>query len=183
MVCPLCGRADMIQKASAAYSAGRSRVDLSGGSLGVVLPFSKRKRSSGLAALTSVGGSSQTLLSRRLAPPSKPLPQGFPTGWVFLGILILMGAPALFDVHVVVGIVAALCAVSLFFRAWAGRNRQLIDLAARMKRWEGAFHRWDSLYYCARDDIVFIPGESGHVNPEKMSLFVYQTGRAGDVQG
>jgi len=173
----------MIQKASAVYSAGKGKVDLGGGSVGLVMPFSKRRRASALAALASMEGGSQTLLSLRLAPPSKPLPRGFPTGWVMLGLLLLMGTPYLFSVHVAAGVLAILCVGAMFFRAWVGRGRQVIDLAQRMRNWRSAAQRWDTLYYCARDDILFLPGESDYASPEDMSPLLHGGGGQRDVQG
>ena len=45
-------------------------------------------------------------------------------------------------------------------------------LAAQIHRWQMALHRWRRLYYCARDDGVFIPGETGFVPLRQMHHFL-----------
>lgn len=43
-----------------------------------------------------------------------------------------------------------------------------------VERWEMATERWRSLYYCGRDDCVFIPGEKGHAPAHHMIEFLYR---------
>jgi predicted RNA-binding Zn-ribbon protein involved in translation (DUF1610 family) len=43
-----------------------------------------------------------------------------------------------------------------------------------IKRWERTMERWRSLYYCGRDDCVFIPGEKGHAPAHQMIEFLYR---------
>lgn len=39
--------------------------------------------------------------------------------------------------------------------------------------WQRAMNRWERLYYCARDDGVFIPGETPFVPIEKIQELLY----------
>jgi hypothetical protein len=40
--------------------------------------------------------------------------------------------------------------------------------------WQNAMKRWDRLYYCSRDDIVFILGESKVVPVREMTTLLYE---------
>jgi hypothetical protein len=44
-----------------------------------------------------------------------------------------------------------------------------------LERWQRALHRWDQCYYCGRDGVVFIRGESNAVSPEMMPTILYQS--------
>jgi hypothetical protein len=43
-----------------------------------------------------------------------------------------------------------------------------------LRKWEHASRRWQTLYYCYRDDIVFAPGENDYSIPEKTLSFCYR---------
>jgi hypothetical protein len=43
-----------------------------------------------------------------------------------------------------------------------------------MTAWEKAKQRWDIMYYCYRDDVVFVPGENEVVTPNRLIEFCYQ---------
>ena len=40
--------------------------------------------------------------------------------------------------------------------------------------WEAAMQRWNTVYFCHRDDVVFVPGEPSSVPPSQLVPFVYQ---------
>jgi hypothetical protein len=40
-------------------------------------------------------------------------------------------------------------------------------------QWEQAMSRWVKLYYCGRDDVVFIPGEKTSSNVAEMFKYLY----------
>ena len=40
--------------------------------------------------------------------------------------------------------------------------------------WREASRRWQSFHYCARDDLVFVPGEGHGVEPEYLSVLYRQ---------
>lgn len=50
-----------------------------------------------------------------------------------------------------------------------GLERERIQLA-----WERAVQRWNQLYYCARDDCVFIPGENNSAPVTQLKEYLYQ---------
>jgi len=54
------------------------------------------------------------------------------------------------------------------------RQREIADVQAEMARWEHAMQRWNQLYYCERDDLIFIPGEKIGVPREQMMDYIYQ---------
>lgn len=48
-----------------------------------------------------------------------------------------------------------------------------IDINDAYKRWQYAKSRWDKLYYCGRDDVVFIPGEKISAPINDMFKLIY----------
>lgn len=46
--------------------------------------------------------------------------------------------------------------------------------AVMKKKYAKAMQRYESLYYCHRDDCVFIPGESGYAPSAKMEQFLFK---------
>jgi len=44
-----------------------------------------------------------------------------------------------------------------------------------LPKWERAKHRWDNAYYCARDDLVFINGESTSISADQFSKWLLDT--------
>ena len=53
------------------------------------------------------------------------------------------------------------------------RQRQQYNAEAD-KRWTTAMDRWDQLYYCGRDDCVFLPGTHTHAPVSTMMDYLYQ---------
>jgi hypothetical protein len=43
-----------------------------------------------------------------------------------------------------------------------------------LAKWKRASERWEQMYYCYRDDVVFIPGESETIHPSNTVQFCYQ---------
>lgn len=48
------------------------------------------------------------------------------------------------------------------------------EYALQSQLYSRVMQRYDSVYYCHRDDIVFIPGESGHAPSDQLENFLYQ---------
>jgi hypothetical protein len=42
-----------------------------------------------------------------------------------------------------------------------------------LRQWERAREFWDKLYYCYRDDVVFIPGTNQSSSPDKLKEYLY----------
>ena len=149
LACPQCGQVDRVQKVSAAYRGG------------------------------------QTVLS----PPVEPLLAATPgsleslftgCGYVWLSLmgpgLLLVGLIGLsnpdnflFVLTAIVGLGFTLLLVADLRR----RPRAMRQRVADRERWEKATNRWVQLYYCARDDGVFIPGETSFIPIDKMQAFLY----------
>jgi len=56
----------------------------------------------------------------------------------------------------------------------ANYKKQVAQLQVEIPRWERAMQRWSALYYCARDDGVFIPSENTFVPITQMMDYIYQ---------
>lgn len=50
------------------------------------------------------------------------------------------------------------------------RDRHIARQA--QSEWDWALNRWESMYYCFRDDVVFVPGENGVEAPERLLDFL-----------
>lgn len=165
--CPLCGKADRIQKVSSTYVAEISRGYRGG-----------------------LWGPPQTELSRLLSPPSRPPSTDLPALFRFnLGTMLcgltLLTAICLYTGVPLVVFPSEVTLMGISFGATPGLVCSAVILAAsfsagavlfysgykRMRswqerlplekgRWKRATGRWERLYYCARDDGVYIPGQT-----------------------
>jgi hypothetical protein len=153
--CPQCGQIDAVSKVSALVSSGTATY-------------------------------SQTNLASRLSfpfsPPSQPDPYESPWGCGYVGCLILAVVLAIVVSYLVlsvlggggVGVQLIIPSVLVFVvlvviatnrTAREARNRKESVEAAHQRwavakqRWERAGMAWHKLYYCSRNDIVFLPPE------------------------
>jgi hypothetical protein len=123
-------------------------------------------------AQTNLTGMNQTNRSLRLAPPPQPPPpQG--ESCLFGGLLFLCIAGGLFGVGMaysgkselligaVLFVVCVVSFVSLLIVANRKSRIRKAEHARQIGRWRVAVANWERLYYCGRNDVVFIPG-----NPE-----------------
>ncbi len=82
---------------------------------------------------------------------------------------------------------AALIALGIFLMVRSGKNKkvQLAEYQRKVQEeiaerqhiqsaWKEAMERWNQLYYCARDDCVFIPGEKTSASISKMKEYLYK---------
>jgi hypothetical protein len=53
-------------------------------------------------------------------------------------------------------------------------QEQIILYEKHLAKWKQASQKWEQMFYCYRDDVVFLPGESGTVQPDKTVQFCYQ---------
>ncbi len=53
-------------------------------------------------------------------------------------------------------------------------QRRKVEFAQQRELWQGAMHKWNQLYYCTRDDGVFIPGQSQLAPAAHMMDFIYR---------
>ncbi len=100
---------------------------------------------------------------------------------VTMSVIGLIGTIFLFLVG------AAGIALGIFLIVRSGKNKraQLAEYQRRVQEeiaerqriqstWERAMERWNQLYYCARDDCVFVPGENTSASTSKMKEYLYK---------
>ncbi|MGA2489109.1 MAG: hypothetical protein ABSF99_02825 [Anaerolineales bacterium] len=175
--CPLCKRNDRSEKVSAIIKSQ------TGQSESVVQQQRVYTDSKGHAHLQTVNVPVKTVqtsdLARRLAPPPSPL---IPSKVRSTRSLLIISIISM--VLGIVGIVLAstnssdyaVCGVSgvilipvaiVLFLVWVIPRKKRQEKAMQQQaslnnayqQWKQATSRWEKLYYCERDDIVFIPGE------------------------
>jgi hypothetical protein len=195
IVCPKCGRADAIRKVSSIVSAGTTQSETFGYGAARIDGETHFIDTRGYATIS-------TGLANRLAPPHRPV-KPTPLGCVSALLLSRVGltSGALVFVLVVSAcsfplfassyrespllpllpiLVFAAVAVRLFW--WTGRSlvREVGNAAierkefpAEVKAWEHAMDRWRELYYCSRDDGVFLPQRTNLVPAANMKSLLF----------
>ncbi len=186
--CPQCGQVDRVEKVSALLRAGTSAGLYSGTASG-----------SGLVA-----GMSYTALSQKLSPPIEPIYQS-PWGgcsvtitaglviwniafivWVCLG---LSQSPTVvealshgnldywrtFIIIIGVGLIGWVIMAAIISTKNRTASERGTHFATEYPRWERAIARWNELYYCSRNDVVFIPGKPNTCVPiNEMQKLLYR---------
>ncbi len=105
-----------------------------------------------------------------LAEGEQDIPQisGQPA-WVFIvaaGLLVLF-------VGLVVLIIAGVFIKRRYDRSLAGYKQKKKDHDEyELPRWENAMERWNQLYFCLRDETLFIPGEEKSIRLEDMHEYL-----------
>ena len=51
-------------------------------------------------------------------------------------------------------------------KVWEEENTRI------QEQWQGKLKRWDKLYFCHRDDIIFVPGEGTYASVEEMKEYL-----------
>jgi len=173
--CPDCGQVDMVQKVSALVE---------GGTVAGIYSSTAGSHISGITLSTKAS---------QLAPPSKPTYKGpwgfFSVVFVGLGIfwggifLIAMLAVLVTDrygdaIHRLVaiatyGIFAAFC-LGITFLIFRWKRNTALARQSRYKdansQWVRSMDKWNQLYYCARNDVVFLPNKAGACVPASQML-------------
>jgi hypothetical protein len=154
--CPQCGMFDQVQKVSALVTAG--------------------------ASTTVVAGYDQ-----RLSPPAEPR---YISAWnavtitgvvglTFLALASLFSALLFLNLTAgqlpacVIGILLvtlwfALSVAHMAVPTWWKNKRMAEVWQAEYARWQVAMARWEALYYCLRDDVVFFPGSPSAISAASM---------------
>jgi hypothetical protein len=188
--CPKCGQIDRVDKVSSIYSRGVSSGTYSGPTTGVNMPVGKGQASV-IGGYSTLSGSSQTLLSQRLAPPEKPSARGslgvivgigafvFVIGGLlgFLDLIYAINAPEEVEFHCCCGgtaLGAIVMGICLVIYAGITVNKRAARVASQIPHWKRAMVRWNRLYYCARDDGVFDPEDGIFVPTEQMMDYIYR---------
>lgn len=199
IVCPKCGRADAVRKVTSIVSEGTVTTDMSG------LGIATSEHGGELVGMMG-SATSRSVLAARLAPPVKPA-QAFGYGWVgvflfsriglglftlalILAIVacsfpILVGAYRENPALVLIPIVGVTVFVVLLLRwivvSLVREVRKLRDeragYPAEVEIWERSYARWKELYYCSRDDGVFLPNQTVLVPSAQMKPYLYATRR------
>lgn len=191
LACPQCHQIDRVQAVSAIVSAGTQT-----GQFLAATSFVGRRGGWGL---TTGRNTSQSLLAQRLAPPPAPrkprwggwalviltvaplcavygcvpasfalvltTPRTFAPSAAPAGFVVLSGSAVLLGAFVAVALV-----VVRHGRKVAQWRRQL---PMEQAQWEQAMATWEQLRYCARDDGVFLPGQSTLIPVRMLRHWLY----------
>ncbi|MBE0671428.1 MAG: hypothetical protein IH588_12630 [Anaerolineales bacterium] len=102
-----------------------------------------------------------------------PTVQGVPT-WLISAAVI--GLPTLCAIAVGVGLLVwlGIKVKQRFDRDMKSyKDKKVVWDRDEMPRWQAAKNRWDQLYYCLRDETVFIPSENKAVTLDDMVKYLY----------
>lgn len=178
-VCPLCGKDDMVQRVSSLYTQGVSTTSYQ-------QPVAVQTQSGTVYGSVNRTLSTQTALARRLSPPAQPKLAGCAgrggqwmvaiIGLLLGGLLVLQLMPEVvlsYEATKQQQLACAFCGITPFFvlvTLWwfAYARAQHEKHKGDIVQWEAQLKRWDSLYYCARDDCVFDPVTHDSRRPEGM---------------
>jgi hypothetical protein len=170
-VCPLCRNDDMVRRITAIVSAGTSTYVTSGQGLA----FSGDDVA--LVGTTS-RGRSQTTLSKQLAPPARP---DYVTTVRLWGIMPLLLGPFLLilglnmpdaDQFACLGIPIMTTLLGIGWLFWFFISKQKNE-ELNNPIWNEAMQKWETLYYCGRDHIVYDPNTKRYTNAENMNDLLY----------
>lgn len=175
--CPVCHNIDAVTKVSSIVDSGSAT------SVG----YHTAGRFSGTSVTTST-----TALARTLAPPSLPrfrvaaegyngcaIPLLMLLGLCFVVMGWLLGLPTTGGPPTNSNFLSLpLILVGLGFILYPIIGFIVVTLIRYEKRprWEQARATWEQLYYCARNDVVFLPGTPQHCVPaSRISTLLYPT--------
>jgi hypothetical protein len=197
IVCPKCGRVDAIRKVTSIVDEGTTYTESN--RLGMSISGDDTQFYSGFGRSVS-----RTELASALASPHKPT-QPFRQGWsgIFpnfhwncagsiLGLMILGAVcsfPLLFTTYrenpllIFVPVIIVILAATILIRwAWLSNRRETKSLReaqaaypVQVEQWKRAHERWERLYYCHRDDGVFIPAQTRLIPVNQMQAFLYSS--------
>jgi hypothetical protein len=195
LVCPKCGRADAVRKVTSIVNDGTTHTESN--RLGMSISGDEIEFYSGLGS-----SASHTGLVSSLAAPKKPS-QPSRKGWSaifpgfrlncagsFLGLIMLSmvcSFPVLYPTYrenplliFVPVIIFVASAIVLMRWVWLSNRRETQMLREgdahyplEIERWKRALARWDQLYYCYRDDGVFLPNHAVFVPIAQMKQYLY----------
>jgi hypothetical protein len=197
VTCPKCGNADKSEKVSGVVGTGAGTASLSGPTGGAT--YSDGKRGNG-GGYTTINGRQSTDLAKMLAPPAEPSstsPYSRQQGkfWLYLfwpalvglsfGGLAILGSLLSFTggrpleglLSLVLGVclLASVRVVFMRLREWNRRKQQALQVLckAEYREWRMAMTRWERLYYCSLDDLVYDPNTGENRRPQEMAGWIY----------
>jgi hypothetical protein len=192
--CPRCGTMDQVQKVSGVVVAGAYTnvvVDNTGGT-GAWNSSSGYSGNSAYNQTSVVTQNYQTALGQRLSAPAYPQNKGSTELGLLTGGLavfaLLVAAVGFGQVYQMdfswdaAGYAAVVTLFSILLAGVAGLvgkywyttyQRHQAEFAQQRRLWQQAMNKWEQLYYCARDDLVYIPGEPQFAPAGHIMDFVY----------
>lgn len=193
LVCPKCKEIDMVRKVSSVVSGGTSVGRYAGPTAGASINLGTR-RTSVSSYYTNLTGSSWTAISARLTPPLQPTYKSvfgiyFGIGIGVIALSFLLVIPWLMTVlfpsrFTIIEWLLYLLFIMTATGVTVGAILIIVGIIREKKNkeeannaipgWVRALQRWDRLYYCARDDGVFIPEEGIFVPTPRMVEYIYR---------
>ncbi len=179
LACPICDRDDQVMKVTAIVS-GQTH-EIRGGSYSTQTYVDSKGKKQNESHYVPFSGTQQSILAEEMSPPSKPN-----AGWntcglislalgIWFGIwLILIGGFA--SGNTMPGFVLIGIGFVVYLTTESSRQEKVNQVQqTEIPIWENAIQRWSQLYYCYRDDIVFIPGEDEAIPKSRLTAYIYQS--------
>jgi len=167
--CPRCEQVDAAYKVSALYEHGFSTETYQR-----VIPPPPKTNWAPL--IKTEERTIQSNLSKKLSPPPKPKINGIYKITIVLTVLVGWGAQCMTIGTADAERFAMLIVIVLIGGGLATFQKKSEEtrVANLMPDWTKAMERWNQLYYCARDDIIFNPDDGAFVSANKMNQYLYR---------
>ena len=189
LVCPRCGQMDRVEKVTAIVAGQVHSIKGTTYSEQVYVDGDGRRRHETFNVPYS--GMQASLLAQNLLPPPRPRPASFPLVLLFSSLLlVLVLIPCLvgtvlfltvitprhtpetiqsaMGVVIAIEFVAPLAIIHVYMK-----KRRAAQIQPEIEVWQQAMERWNQLYFCSRDDVVFVPGENLIVPTSQMMDYIY----------
>ena len=195
IACSVCQKDDAIQKVSAVLTGSQATGTFSGPLGGVAYVGGKRES---VGSYTTLCGSTMSELVRMLAPPAEPKKRsGFDCLDELLMVCVVVDAVFGIGVAVIALIIGSfkhdiqilvvgagvpfllgIIAGGIYLWLLDGKENWKPQSEARYamekSAWDAAMARWNRLYYCYRDGIVFDAETPETCQPQDMKQFIYR---------
>jgi hypothetical protein len=203
-ICPLCKKDDAIQRVVTVYQAGRSSGTYSGPSGGVTYSNGKWGSVSGYSTLSGTNASDlANLLAPPLEPQQGRIGCAFWIALIALGIPIIIYLPMAFLMSIgaigsffngttseiggklvlgglcvggplIIVVLALLGILITYISEKRKKDKSDIRYASEKPAWDNAMLKWNRLYLCHRDGIVFDPANDITCQPNQILKYIYQ---------
>ncbi len=175
LACPRCGRVDQSSKLSAIIQAGTTVGGYTGRTVHEGYMSGEHGGPIAMGGQATLAGGSQTLLSRRLAPPPRP---SYDKHWVIEAAKVVGGALVFGLIAYSFGwhIIGDLLFLAGVYGVWSEYRQDKLKWAAQqraMAEWTQQIAVWDCLYYCSRDDVIYLPGTSEVTRADNLQRFLH----------
>jgi predicted RNA-binding Zn-ribbon protein involved in translation (DUF1610 family) len=166
--CPKCGKDDRVQKVSSIYKDGVLETNYE-------IPVNSYGTTTSTVNRTAV---SSTVLASRIAPPTIQISGREASLIIALVLIIILAGCAIgySGTDSMGGILKGL--VGMIAGGVVGTIVIMVAMInlrnSKKPQWEQRLAVWNSLYYCARDDVVFKPGTDASVPSDRINDLVYR---------